>query len=343
MSKPFLCFYVGPSPMFREQEKFGSELALEYLAAEFTKTHNVFIAADECSENKQVNNIFYINSSDLPRWRFNIMIVSRYVGYFIEFDAAKIALQTYVWLHDVDFHNYWRGIALPNRGIPFVRNIDSQVKAYITLSPWHAQNIFDNYDLDKNKIRIIGNGLAPYKTLAVSNKIPGKFVWMSDPQRGLKQLIDFFPIILRIIPHARLEVFREVSTDLKQYCLQFPNITLRGHANNQQIMDCLSSAEYWFYPTSWHETYCISALEAQYAGCICIATNLAALSTTIADRGILLKQPIYSKEYWTEAAQAFKDLESNPKRKMIIIQKAQQWAYKQTWPHKAYEWRDTLM
>ena len=41
----------------------------------------------------------------------------------------------------------------------------------------------------------------------------------------------------------------------------------------------------------------MSALEAQMSKCVCIATDFAALTETIGDRGILIKEPIYSNEY----------------------------------------------
>ncbi len=52
---------------------------------------------------------------------------------------------------------------------------------------------------------------------------------------------------------------------------------------------------------SFKETYCISALEALMAGCICITSDLGGLTDTIGDRGVLITEPIHSEEYFNKA------------------------------------------
>lgn len=362
-NKPMLCFYVGPSPMLRKAHKYGSELAVEYLAAELRANYNVFIASDDCDEDKvsdRCSGVFHIHSQSVAAWRFDVMIVSRYINYFVEFDVAAISQKTYVWLHDTDFHTYWNQTQLPKKGVSLVRNVDALVTGYITLSPWHKQYIQRTYGLSRDKVHVIGNGVYGnvVSGVDIKKKVPGRFIWVSDHQRGLVDLIAQFPMILREVPHAHLEIYRELPSDLVNLVKGMPYIKLKGHANNEEILEAFKCAEYWYYPTKWHETYCISALEAQLMGCICIASDLAALSTTVggvdvenADaekssqsnrtmRGVLLKQKLHSEEYWKEGLDAIVAFEKDPERKRVVVANAMEWAAGQTWRFKAQEWTD---
>jgi glycosyltransferase involved in cell wall biosynthesis len=347
MTKPLVCFFLGPTSL-STTEKFGSELAMESLVRELTKHFHVFVSIDPKNEEGTRDGVKYIHHHRLHRWHFDVMVVSRYVSYFVEFDARAIADRTFVWLHDVDFNAYWKdGIWLGGGSsgwpYPIVSNIDPMVTAYVTLSPWHLDRIRSLYSrIDPSKLYMIGHGLYDHPSHLEQKKTPGKFVWISDPVRGLDRLLDFFPRILEKIPHARMEVFRDLPQELKTRCASLRWVTLKGHATTPEITDALRTSEYWFYPTDFPETYCISALEAQAAGCVCIATDLAALTTTVSDeRGFLLKtKPIYSREYWDEAMSIIEDLEANPEKKRVVREKAMEWARTQTWESKATYWNN---
>jgi FkbM family methyltransferase len=335
-SKPCICFYVGPSPIF-SKEKFGSELALMYLTQELLHTYNVFVAGDKCDTDQVIDSVNYIHSDSLHNSKFDTMIISRYINYFVEFDSKNIAKQTFIWIHDVDIHTYWNHTQLPYRSVPLVRNIDHLVSGYITLSIWHKKRIIETYKLDEQKIHIIGNGLymGTHKDI---KKVSGKFIWVSESNRGLVELISQFPKIIKEIPNAHLDIYRNLPNEIVDAIKSMSYIHLKGQATNKEILEAFAEAEYWYYPTKWNETYCISALEAQANGCICIASDLAALNTTIGNRGILLKEPIYTEEYWKSGLKSILELEGNPDMKKDIIQKGKEWAKEQTWDNIVLHW-----
>ena len=74
-----------------------------------------------------------------------------------------------------------------------------------------------------------------------------------------------------------------------------------GRIDNDKITEQLMMSDFWYYPTAFKETYCISALESLASGCICITSDLGGLKDTIGDRGILIKEPIHSEEYFNKA------------------------------------------
>lgn len=333
--KPSLCFYVGPSPI-HEHTKFGSELAAVYLAREMTKWYNVFIAGDKC-QCKQEDAIIYVQPSFLQQQKFDIMIVSRYVNYFVEFDVKKQADKTFIWLHDTHFHPRWNNVYLPIGSL--IQNIDHLVDGYVALSPWHKQHILSEHKLKPEKIHIIGNGIAKECfDIDILNKVPNRFIWVSQYDRGLPDLVSQFHKILRHIPDAHLEIYRDLPTELVNVYKSIPFIHLKGQATNSEILRGFSKSNYWFYPTNWPETFCISALEAQAMGCVCIGSDLAALNTTIGDNGILLKQTIGSEGFWNEGIEAILKCHKEPKFKSELTQKARENAKEKTWDKVIYDW-----
>jgi FkbM family methyltransferase len=222
--------------------------------------------------------------------------------------------------------------------------VDHLVTGYISLSVWHKKKLIETYGLDESKIHIIGNGLhVPAKSL-VSNKkkIAGKFIWVSQYDRGLAELISQFPKIIKEMPHAHLDIYRNLPEDFQEAVKYMSYVNVKGQATNEKILDAFAEAEYWYYPTKWNETYCISALEALANGCLCIATDLAALSTTIGDRGVLLKESIYSEEYWNSGIKAIMRYENDPDLKRKTIEKGKKWAREQEWCNIASYWLDLL-
>lgn len=346
--KPCLCFYVGPSPMF-DKERFGSELAVMYLARELAKDYNVFIAGERC-DGQQEKDIWFLHSDELhmgtctgngKRKPFDVMIVSRYVNYFVEYDVKRLAKRTYVWLHDIDFHPYWNEMHLPGNGLALVRNVDGLVDGYVALSPWHKEHLMGKYGLCEDKINVIGNGISAECLDAEWNgvkKVPGKFLWVSQHDRGLYELAAQFHRIVRHIPNAHLDVYRKVSDDVKKVLEAMPFVNLKGQATNKEILHAFAEAEYWYYPTKWSETYCISALEAQAMGCVCICSDLAALSTTVGERGTLLKKPIYTEEFWNEGLDALLKYEGDEALKERVKQAGREWARGQVWGEVAKRW-----
>jgi FkbM family methyltransferase len=335
INKPSLCFYVGPSPIHRHQ-KFGSELAVIYLANELKKWYNVFVIGDECKFDPN-DDIIYLPPHFLQERSFDIMIVSRYVNYFVEYDVKRVANKTFIWLHDTHFHPRWNNVYLPIGSL--VKNIDHLVDGYIALSPWHKQHILSEHRLDPDKIHIIGNGISKECfNVDISYKVPNKFIWVSQYDRGLMEYINQFHKILRHIPDAHLDIYRDLPAELIDIYKKLPFIHLKGQATNSEILRGFAESDYWYYPTTWPETFCISGLEAQAMGCVCIGSDLAALNTTIGDYGILMKKRIGSEEFWNEGLDAILKCHRDAEYKKDLVLKARERARGETWDNVVHKW-----
>ena len=186
-----------------------------------------------------------------------------------------------------------------------------------------------------------------------------KFIYSSSPDRGLDTLLYLFPFIRAEFPGATLDVFygfenwsksiaqsgneqQRVWRDQILESLEQPGVTLRGKVDQQTLAKEMINADIWLYPTNFTETYCITALEAQLSGTVCICTDLAGLQATVGDRGILISgtgnAPAYTKEYRERALEAVFAILRDDERREALVKRGKQWATEQTWANRAREW-----
>jgi hypothetical protein len=85
---------------------------------------------------------------------------------------------------------------------------------------------------------------------------------------------------------------------------------------------------------------CITALEAQISKTAIVCTDLAALHTTVGDRGILIQGDAYTKQYREQALKEVFAILKDEKRRTEMVERAFQWAKQQTWSMRAREMLD---
>lgn len=343
--KPILCFYVGYIPDYTKTENgvYGSELALKKISEYLTNYYDVYIFGTSF-DSKTVNGVRFMNSYLLNDFgvknEIDVMIISRYVHYFIEFNIT--ARKTYLWLHDVLMQSSWNFNLLPNQGKHIVENVINKIDGIVVLCNWHKTYVSQFLNIDHNKIFIIGNGIEPIDFNHNITKIKNRFIYMSNINRGLSKLVEHFHVIKKYIPDAELYIYRGIENESDQQIVnsfeKYDYIKFMGKIPNKELISKIMEADYWYYPTNYCETYCISALEAQMAGCMCIASNVGALGDTIGDRGILLNESIYSDNYWNEALNAILNVNNNTDLKNSYISKSKDWAIKQSWNNIANLW-----
>ena len=341
--------YLGPSPM--KPPYYGSEVAALNLCRALCKKGckvAVFcdnfgdIPADVKAESPMQfyssNVLSQLHKNGAPM--FDLMIVSRYVNYFINAPARSIAKKTMLWLHDVSIHPYYNGSHLPNEAFALVRNLQDSIDGYICSSFWHKVILMGTYHLNPSMIHVIGLGLSSDKCKKVIEaagegaKVRNSFIWVSDYTRGLVPFMDMFHAVQAKFPDAVLHVYRNVPESIKKMYESFQYFKFHGFADNDTILKAMSTCDYFAYITEWKETFCLSALEAQAMGCVCITSDLAALETTVGDRGVLIPAQSDNKK---ELIKALTDFNENPDKKEAMRKRAQEYALSQDWDNQADE------
>jgi glycosyltransferase involved in cell wall biosynthesis len=104
---------------------------------------------------------------------------------------------------------------------------------------------------------------------------------------------------------ARFEpVFEKLKT--------MEGVNVIGNVPQAELARAFLSAEILCYPNTFAETSCITAMEAQAAGCVPVTSALAALKETVADTGVLVSETPGSPEYIDAYVDAVCGLLSNP-------------------------------
>lgn len=129
-----------------------------------------------------------------------------------------------------------------------------------------------------------------------------RVVYSSSPDRGGDVILELWPQIREQVPAAELiltysrwydlcyQQFGETPAHRKMIeLLEQPGVArVEGGMGQKALAHLMRASLVWAHPSWWtsgdqefHETSCISAMEAQAAGCVVVASNWGALTETV--------------------------------------------------------------
>lgn len=167
-------------------------------------------------------------------------------------------------------------------------NYVAQLDAIVFVSHWQYNQFRTAMGVPAFKSVVIPNATTVCSYLPRNNAVK-RIVYSSTPWRGLDVLLSAWNMLDNA--NAHLDVFSSTQIygsefaanndslyqELWDFCRNHPRITLHGHQPNSTVKHYLSQADILAYPSTWEETFCLSALEALTAGCHLVTTNLGAL------------------------------------------------------------------
>ena len=224
------------------------------------------------------------------------IIAASYIHYLEEFKDLNFD-QSIFWVHNTDFYPWWDGKELPNQGRDLL--LHKKLTHIICQTKWHKNKFLEQFPEATDKVKVIGNGIntdkiwsqkatksTKVKTLETPDvledgikvqderittkfytKIPNSFVYTSHAERGLAKVLEDWPKIKEKFPNAYLKI----STP--EYGLEYfeenflplldnlDSVEFLGTLGRQEYIELLKSSEYWYYPSNYEETFCITALE----------------------------------------------------------------------------------
>lgn len=191
----------------------------------------------------------------------------------------------FIWLHDSPPQ------LPPGFRFPLFPRFDG-----ICILTEHHRSQFINWPgFDNIPYTICGNGFVTEQFNEPINYInPYSIGYYSNYARGLGILLLIWPEIKRAFPEATLDICygREhwgTMTDQQLAWIisrieEFKTlgVTEHGKIGHLQLAKIMQSTSVWAYPCSvTSETFCITAVKCQAAGCIPVTTRIAALNETI--------------------------------------------------------------
>lgn len=321
----------------------GSETAVAFLSTELSKKYNVYVSGDVAEE--YINNVYYVHTNNLKHviniFSFETIIVSRYLAFFELFPNAKTK-QTYIWAHDTELVSN-----IPNMtDRQIIQKYNSKINGCVCLTQWH-KNLFEKkYPELQDKIFVINNGINEklFENVKETKK-KNQFVYTSRSERGLERLLALWEGISNVIPDSTLVIasytdFPRTENDKKiaEMISKYTNVTHYGKLNKKDLYTLINKSEYWFYPCTYTETSCITAMEMLMSNVICIYYPLAGLVDTIGGYGLRIDPSQTNEiEFIYKLVQ-----DENKDFRESIKKRGKEYALSCSWGNRAIEWNGLL-
>ena len=218
----------------------------------------------------------------------DIFINSRLPGPLLALKQAPAKLN-YYWAHDDA--NPWllSVLAKPEWRAAFYL----RVNGLFFLSHYQRAEWLAKLGLVLEKTQLITNPLAydRFKPDASNLRRRGpRAYYASTPYRGLKYLLQGWPLVRNYVPEAEVHVFSSLEVNgvpesdenraLYQQAQNTPGVVYRGAVGQKALREAAQQARVLAYPCCFAETSCIVAMEAMAAGAVVVGTELGALPET---------------------------------------------------------------
>jgi len=299
----------------------------------------------KCEEEEVFEGVVYKPLSTMHSYIYknyiHTCIVSRFSEYLpVVFNGWTESV--YIVLHDLGPS----GLVIP---------LDPKLKNVFCLTEWHVDHVNANFPALSHLTVPFYYGIDFSKFKKDVVKIPYKFIYSSFPNRGLLQLLQMWPKIYERQPLATLYIYadingkwvNEVALDqmkaIKELLVDYRKrefglgIHYCGWVDKKTLANSWCSADIWFYPCIFMETFCLTALEAALTKTLVISNDLAALQNTVADRGVVIKGDAMNQEWERAALQKIFEYMNplNINKKNALIERNYEWASKISWENQA--------
>ena len=261
----------------------GSEEAIIYLAKELAKLNyhvTVFGNPPKDSNHSIENrNPLYLPLEDLGQKKVDIAISWRVptTAKLLHLLAPKV----YLWPHD---------IYLSKLSEEEIEGFDG----VFWLSAWQRNQWVSVNPSFAKFTEIFGNGINPdqFKPI-VDRPNPYSCIYASNYGKGLRILLDLWPQVKEKYPKATLDIYygwkswgylnQETEEYLRKKVESLKKLDVHEHGmvGHLELNEAFSKASLWTYPGIEDETFCITALRAQFAGAIPVIILKAALKEVV--------------------------------------------------------------
>ena len=205
-----------------------------------------------------------------------------YIHYIKEFENFNYKNSIF-WVHNTDYYPWWNGKEIVNHRDLL---LDSKLKHIICLTKWHKEVWLQKYPETKNITQVIGNGVDasnfvnvwnspkiingkvfPKPSIETFKKNKNQYIYPSHAERGLSKVLEDWPQIQQEFPNATLKIctpeygLEYYNQYFKEWVDSLDGVEFLGTLPSKDLYEVMSKSEYWYYPSSYEETFCITALE----------------------------------------------------------------------------------
>jgi predicted O-methyltransferase YrrM len=352
--KPIFCFHADGGFNYWSGSSIqtigvgGSETYIIEMARYIQKsdTFDVYVFCN-CQEEENFEGVIYKPLAEYYKFikenYIHTCIVSRYSEY-LPVTFKGWTENVYMVVHDLTP----TGIVIP---------MDKKLKKIFCLTEWHVNYLSQIYPTLKDILTPFYYGIDfdKFKNDYIVLKQQYKFIYSSFPNRGLLQLLQMWPKIYEFQSQASLHIYcdiegnwvndvepqmmQEIRKLFKEYSVEENNMNIyyHGWVNKRVLAEAWLSADIWFYPCTFMETFCLTALEAATTKTLAITNNLAALQNSVGHRGVVIKGDPREAEWHEKALEKIKKYLDpvNVHLKEELIERNYEWASTLSWESRA--------
>lgn len=323
-------FYEWDEEIAKERGIGGSETAVVEMAREIhIQTGRKVMVFNNRQTMRDCNGVVYLPASEISKFSSTVL-PSVHIAW--RHNMRLTPARTFVWCHDL--------------GFPGIENHQNYEKVF-ALSNFHKEYLRGMYGVPNDRIWVTRNGIKASRHEEAGSQLvlkgtfekdKGKVVFVSSPDRGLKEAMLVMDQVRLEMPEATLHAYygfdnllkagrRDIVKELEAMILDRPWVNYHGNIQQDALRDELRRAEVWLYPTWFKETFCISALEAVLCRVYPVVRKLGALPDTLAGLSCdLIDLPCETKEQRAVYAE-----------RVVMAIKEEKWqgiSYETTNPHK---------
>ncbi len=193
------------------------------------------------------------------------------------------------------------------------KRVLSKIDALLCVSQWQADTLSQAAHFPSEKIGLLRNGIHLADFAGRETRQRKRLIYASNPQRGLIYLPSILLELRKKHPELELHIFSnaalydmrwppKVAVDLNAEAIlhifkDLQGCFVHGTVLQKQLAREFMKSAIWTYPCPVEETSCITALEAQAAGCASVTTAIGGLPETVGEAGILIAGKPESAEY----------------------------------------------
>ena len=268
----------------------GSETCIVELARR-VREYKVLVFC-KCARTETFEDVEYIPIQQFHTFirthTIDTVIVSRYFKYIADaIDSASVK-KVYLYCHDLIENN----CILPTGG--------DKLRGIFCLSQFHRSQFLSVLPLFESRVIQFPSGVSLQDFIQAGSliqKVLYRFIYTSFPNRGLLPLLQMWPRIKQRYPQATLHVYTQLDNEwisrvwgdgileikrlLNEYSEGDLGVTVMGWVSKQELIKGWSTSHIWFYPCTFEETFCLSALEAAASKTLIITTDTGALVETV--------------------------------------------------------------
>lgn len=243
----------------------------------------------------------------------------------------------FLWTGDSPLQPFTRGLG--------DKRVADHLHGLLVVSDWHATTLCEASGFPRSKAWVIGNGIEPSFFEGAEPRSRKRLIYSSVPYRGLQLMPEILPRLIEKHPDLefysfsgfrvyqdnaaerdRLE-FERVLAQLRQ----FPQFHAHGNVTQRQLAREMMRSSILCYPNTFEETSCITALEAQAAGCAIVTSAFGALPETVGGAGILVGGKPGTPDYLERFIAAVDTLLTNDSELQRCVEAGRQQVARHRW------------